>query len=331
MWRLARSLEQLRAQVNAAYPGRDKSSDGTLGDARHAASKSEHNPDANGVVRALDITNDPAHGLNARALAEAIVASRDPRILYVISNAQINSSVKEPWKWRPYNGENAHRQHVHISVVSDPNLYDDVRPWALPGKASVKPPSKPKRFTNITATVFSGPQDKLDNSISGYGGRTDHTKPGVALPFKFQGKRPKVRVFYGGKSVVCDIVDVGPWNTNDDYWATSHGRPQAETGRDRRGRKTNLAGIDLTPAAARALGLPFLWKGNVDWEFVEDKAPSNIVIGAGTVGGVGTGTVGANEAQKAGWHPVAIGAVFVGCIVAGIVAAIIIKRLLQKD
>src|SRR6202008_771054 len=101
------------------------------------------------------------HGLNARALAESLIASRDPRILYVISNAQINSSVKEPWKWRPYSGTNAHRHHVHISVVPDPNLYDDVRPWALPGKVTSKPPLQSKRFTNITATVFSGPADQL--------------------------------------------------------------------------------------------------------------------------------------------------------------------------
>ena len=79
---------------------------------------------------------------------------------------------------------------------------------------------------------------------------------GVALPFHFGGTRPKVRVFnpVNGASVVCDIVDVGPWNTNDPYWETG-GRPQAESGMARDGRRTNLAGIDLTPAAARQLGI----------------------------------------------------------------------------
>lgn len=141
-WRPARSLDVLLAQVNAAYPNRDKSSDGTIGDSAHAATKSEHNPDANGVVRARDITNDPEHGLNARKLAEALIASRDPRILYVISNAQICSSQVQPWVWRPYNGVNAHRAHMHLSVVADRDLYDSVTPWAV-GITTIPPPVEP--------------------------------------------------------------------------------------------------------------------------------------------------------------------------------------------
>ena len=54
---------------------------------------------------------------------------------------------------------------------------------------------------------------------------------GVALPFRFGGTPPTVRVFnpVNGASVVCDIVDVGPWNSNDPYWETGT-RPQAESG-----------------------------------------------------------------------------------------------------
>jgi hypothetical protein len=79
----------------------------------------------------MDITHDPAHGVDARKLAEALVVSRDRRILYLISNAQIISSVIQPWIWRKYNGTNAHRHHMHISVVPEPHLYDDIRPWDL--------------------------------------------------------------------------------------------------------------------------------------------------------------------------------------------------------
>jgi hypothetical protein len=68
-----------------------------------------------------------------------------------------------------------------------------------------------------------------------------------------------------GVSVNCDIVDVGPWNTNDPYWQTG-ARPQAESGTDTTGRKTNKAGIDLTLAAAQAINLD--GKGLVDWEFI---------------------------------------------------------------
>ena len=68
---------------------------------------------------------------HVRKLAEALVASRDTRILYLISNAQIVSSVVKPWIWRRYNGVNPHRHHMHISVVPEPHRYDDIRPWDL--------------------------------------------------------------------------------------------------------------------------------------------------------------------------------------------------------
>jgi peptidoglycan hydrolase-like protein with peptidoglycan-binding domain len=132
-WRVAKSLLKLREQVDAKWPGRDKSSDGTIGDAAHQATTSDHNPNSAGVVTAMDITHDPAHGLDARKLAEALVASRDPRIKYIISNAQIVSSQVSPWQWRSYTGANAHRAHVHISV--DASLYDDDREWNLGAEA----------------------------------------------------------------------------------------------------------------------------------------------------------------------------------------------------
>ncbi len=130
-WRVAKSLLTLLGQVNALAPGRDRSSDGTIGDAAHAASTSDHNPNAANVVTALDITHDPAHLVDARKLAETLVASRDERIKYIISNAQIISSKVSPWQWRPYTGANAHREHVHISVMGEPELYDDPSQWQI--------------------------------------------------------------------------------------------------------------------------------------------------------------------------------------------------------
>lgn len=129
-WRIARSLETLRAQVNAAHPARSKASDGTIGDAAHAATVSDHNPDRAGVVRALDLTNDPAHGFSAAALAETLRLSRDPRIKYVISNRRIFSATISPWTWRPYSGTDPHTSHVHVSVVPDGRA-DDTSPWTI--------------------------------------------------------------------------------------------------------------------------------------------------------------------------------------------------------
>ncbi len=123
---------------------------------------------------------------------------------------------------------------------------------------------------NITATVFGD-----DGHNAAYGFRLDNTSPGVALPFRFSGTRPRVRVSnaHTGASVDCDIVDVGPWNTHDPYWQTGT-RPQAETGTDlgqvSAPRHTNGAGIDLTPAAAAAIQID--GKGLVNWSFIDSPA-----------------------------------------------------------
>jgi peptidoglycan hydrolase-like protein with peptidoglycan-binding domain len=121
--------------------------------------------------------------------------------------------------------------------------------------------------TNITATVFGG---KKDPNKSAYSNRMiSDTELSGALPYRFPGARPPVEVAYPvtGKTVIISLEDVGPWNINDPYWETNS-RPQAESGWDTRKRKTNLAGIDLTPAAAKALGLKGL--GKVNWRFVTE-------------------------------------------------------------
>jgi hypothetical protein len=273
-WRVAKALEVLRSQINATYPSRNKSSDGTVGDAKHASRASDHNPwvkdGKSGVVTAMDITHDPRNGVDAGVIAERLRLSRDKRIKYLISNGRIASyqSVggKAAWIWRPYSGSNGHYKHFHVSARAEKALYDEISPWRIgveirPPVVTFPPPTSPK-LTGITATVFGGPDDP---QMSAYGGAVNGAAPGVALPNRLTGKRLQVRVTHAGKSVVCAVVDVGPWNTADPYWLTG-ARPQAESGYDTRGRKTNGAGIDLTPAAADAIELP--GKGLVEWEFV---------------------------------------------------------------
>ena len=154
-WRLAKSLVALRDQINQMSPNRSKISDGTIGDVAHAKTKSEHNPDKDGIVRALDVTHDPVHGIDGRKLAEALLASRDKRLLYVISNGEIGNAKPvtkggkryQAFEWSPYKGKNRHDHHMHISVI--PGAAGDAAgPWKLdmavaPAKAA-KPPSKPR-------------------------------------------------------------------------------------------------------------------------------------------------------------------------------------------
>ncbi len=50
--RLSKAAIQLREQFDDSFPDRDRTSDGWIGDTRHAARKSDHNPDEQGWVRA---------------------------------------------------------------------------------------------------------------------------------------------------------------------------------------------------------------------------------------------------------------------------------------
>jgi hypothetical protein len=141
-WRVAKSLLILRDQINAAYPNRSKASDGTIGDPAHQAqgSASDHNPwltlygDPTGIVTALDVTHDPAHGCDINALTDELAASRDARIKYLIANGLILSGNDgpSPWVWRAYSGSDPHTNHFHLSVVADQRC-DDTRPWGIAG------------------------------------------------------------------------------------------------------------------------------------------------------------------------------------------------------
>ena len=146
-WRVARSLLKLRAQVNEAFPARDKTSDGTIGDTSHKARTSDHNPNAAGVVTAMDIDRDFNDGHDGRELVSAIVASKDPRVKYIIFERQI-TMPGDITRWKQYYGKNAHNHHVHISVSGAAKLYDDPSPTKqnFKTKAAFAPPTPEPRI-----------------------------------------------------------------------------------------------------------------------------------------------------------------------------------------
>jgi len=120
--KLCKAGQQLREQIDDAFPDRDRTSDGWIGDTRHAARPSDHNPDANGWVRAIDVDRD----LSGKAkpdimpdLADQIRLagkSGEKRIAYVIFDGRIASS-RLNWRWRKYTGSNKHNHHCHISFT----------------------------------------------------------------------------------------------------------------------------------------------------------------------------------------------------------------------
>ena len=108
-WTLAPALKTLIAEVNAIWPNRDRSSDGTIGDTAHQRGVSEHNPDSRGVVRAADITEG---GVDIQRILSACIG--DPRVHYVIYHGRICSRTYG-WEWRPSSG---HEHHMHVSLLN---------------------------------------------------------------------------------------------------------------------------------------------------------------------------------------------------------------------
>lgn len=142
-WRLAKSLATLRSQIDAQYPKRSKKSDGTIGDARHAAKRSDHNKNASGVVCAMDITEDAKNGPNLNLLVTYLL--KDPRCHYCIYERKIYNPSIQSGKGRPAKG---HEVHLHISVHQNAKLYDDPSPWKImPAKGTAAVPVNNPRPT----------------------------------------------------------------------------------------------------------------------------------------------------------------------------------------
>lgn len=128
-WILTKGLTNLLRQINEWAPGRDHTSDGTIGDKAHQAETSGHNPDdTKGVsaewngdpdstpeVRAIDIDTDFDNSFSAQELVDHIVALKPSSVLrYVIYNRRIWEASNE-WKPRAYTGLSAHTEHIHFS------------------------------------------------------------------------------------------------------------------------------------------------------------------------------------------------------------------------
>lgn len=143
-YHLAPSLVTLRSEANAAWPRRDKASDGWIGDTGHSARKSDHNPDrsAGGVVRAIDIDKD---GINVDQLIDVVTSDR--RTAYVIWNRRIWTPKSG---WQKYVGVNGHTAHIHVSIRHDSASASSTAPWGL--LASNSRPTSSQEDTDMPLT-----------------------------------------------------------------------------------------------------------------------------------------------------------------------------------
>jgi len=121
---------------------------------------------------------------------------------------------------------------------------------------------------NIHAAVFSSDNDPKNNgqTNAATGQLMGKDEKGVALPdAKAKGKAVQVQNVANGKTVDTKDIDTGPHYTDNPYWEKGE-RPKAEIRgnlylSDKEKYKQykhdkNRAGIDLSPATMKALGIP---------------------------------------------------------------------------
>jgi hypothetical protein len=120
---LCKAGQQLREQFDDTFPDRDRRSDGWIGDTRHSARPSDHNPDIqSGTVRAIDVDRDISGGAKPDLMPDIADQIRlcakagDKRISYIIFEGRIASS-RMGWRWRKYTGSNPHNHHCHVSFT----------------------------------------------------------------------------------------------------------------------------------------------------------------------------------------------------------------------
>lgn len=134
-WVVTPGMKTVTGAFNRAFPNRDKTSDGTIGDLAHQnESASSHNPDITGraewkdgdnknEVRADDIDSDlrdqSGYGITMEMVIQYLVTmgragKLAKYIRYMIYNERI-WSASDNWVTRKYTGASQHKEHAHFT------------------------------------------------------------------------------------------------------------------------------------------------------------------------------------------------------------------------
>jgi hypothetical protein len=236
---LTLGLQNLRRQVDEAFPGRDKASDGWIGNAAHQAETSGHNPDDTAgsrpawdgdtdsvkEVRAWDCDNDFGGGVDAQVVVDHI--RRLPGVAgvlrYMIYNRKEYHS-RNGFEPTAYSGASAHTEHIHFegafSQAADNNTTFNFRLEEIPvaltaadktwlagvvdARADALEATILAKLTGVPAAVWAGP--KLNVHV-GKGEAPSLQTPGDILRYLSpEGKQGRDLTLAVGKDV-ADLAE----------------------------------------------------------------------------------------------------------------------------
>lgn len=138
-WYLAPGLVVLATQIETAWPDPEPG-DGTVASKTHdqTSPNSDHRPSPHdaytgAIVRAID-SGETSEAIT-QGIVDALVASQDPRIMYIIYEGRSCWSVIHngvpAWRWQSYGGANPHEGHFHLSSKRTTTADNDTRPWNI--------------------------------------------------------------------------------------------------------------------------------------------------------------------------------------------------------
>jgi hypothetical protein len=147
-WELVPCLGQLRTELNRIAPNRDRTTDGTIGNAAHQTHVSDHNDDEVGKVpirdadskhevHAIDLDADlRTPDLTMEMVVQRVLArcrsGKEKRLRYIIYNRRI-WEASNGWRQRAYVGDSPHTEHVHFSASYETALEASTASWGLDG------------------------------------------------------------------------------------------------------------------------------------------------------------------------------------------------------
>lgn len=166
-WTTAPAIKALQRTLDQARPGRrDRYPDGTIGDADHSARDSDHNPDVDRMVCAVDVHDSDQLDDGDLYASIKMAGARNP-VKYAINAGRIWSPDRGE---RRYTGINAHADHCHISVTQAGKRQP--ADWWLPGitdrvKAQSPDPEPLEEFVMASKDEVRALLDEQTDTLTG--------------------------------------------------------------------------------------------------------------------------------------------------------------------